>query len=296
MGKIDLEHTKKIKKVTIWGLVVNVLLSVLKFVFGTIGGSQAVVADAVHSLSDIVTDVTILVGVRYWSKPADLTHPHGHRRLEVIVTMGIGVVLGIVATGILYNALVTLYRHHESSPGWIAFWAAFVSIFSKEIVYQWTVRVGNRIKSAPLVANAWHHRSDALSSIPAALAVAGAAINPRWAFLDHLGAVVVSIFIYYAAFKIVRPAFDTLVDRGAPEEDVEKIRMLALNTKGVKAVHEIRSRYISGISLAVDLHIEVDKGITVKEGHDIAKEVKRTLLKEGPEVADVVVHLEPYEK
>ena len=145
------------------------------------------------------------------------------------------------------------------------------------------------------MANAWHHRSDALSSIPAALAVAGAAINPKWAFLDHLGAVVVSIFIYYAAFKIVRPAFDTLMDRGAPEADVKKIREITLKTKGVKSVHKIRTRYISGHSLAVDLHIEVDKEMTVKDGHDISETVKRTLIEKGPEVADVVVHLEPYE-
>ncbi len=292
----EFKDRKMIQNVTIGGMAVNIVLSVLKFVLGTIGGSQAVVADAVHSLSDIVTDVTILVGVRYWSRPADAGHPHGHRRLEVVITLGIGIALGVVATGILFNAVTTFFGQHESSPGWIAFWAAFASIVSKELMYRWTVNVGNRIKSAPLVANAWHHRSDALSSIPAALAVAGAAISPGWAFLDQLGAVVVSIFIYYAAFKIVRPAFDTLMDRGAPEADVEKIRTIALKTRGVKSVHKIRTRYISGLSLAVDLHIEVDKEMTVKDGHDISGAVKSALLEKGPEVADVVVHLEPYEE
>lgn len=294
MNKKDIEQSRKIKNVTIAGMIFNLVLSALKLIGGIIGGSQAIVADAIHSLSDMVTDVTILVGVRYWSRPADANHPHGHRRLEMMVTLAIGIILAVVAAGILRNAILTLNVKHDTSPRWIAFWAALVSIIVKEFLYQWTVRVGKNIKSAPLIANAWHHRSDALSSIPAALAVAGAAINPNWAFLDHVGAIVVSIFLFYAALKIVLPAFDRLIDRGAPEADVEKIRAMAQNTDGVMSVHNIRTRYVGGTSLAVDLHIKVDKDITVKEGHDISEKVKEVLLEGGPDVVDVVVHMEPY--
>ncbi len=295
-NRLDLERKKRIQNVTIGGMAVNIFLSVLKFVGGTIGGSQAVVADAVHSLSDIVTDVAILIGVKYWSKPADTDHPHGHQRLEMIVTLGIGTLLVVVATGLLFNAILTLHEQQDSSPGWIAFWAALASIVLKEPLYRWTVWVGNKVKSASLVANAWHHRSDALSSIPAALAVFGAAINPSWGFLDNVGAVVVSFFIYRAAFKIAYPALETLIDKGAPEKDIEKITTIALSVKGVELVHNIRTRYLSGLNLAVDLHIKVDKDMTVKDGHDISEEVKDRLLGQGPEVIDVVVHLEPYEK
>ena len=283
-----------IRRVTIAGMAVNVALAALKFAGGIIGGSQAVVADAVHSLSDMTTDVAILVGVSIWEKPADDTHPYGHRRLEPMVTLGIGIILAFVAAGILYNAVATIMEPHEKGPEWIAFWAALVSIVSKEALYRWTAAAGTKIRSMSLVANAWHHRSDALSSIPAALAVAGAAINPAWAVLDHIGAVVVSIFIFKASYDIARPAFDTLIDRGAPGEVIREIERIALETRGVQSVHKIRTRYISGESVTVDLHITVHEYMSVRDGHDISEEVKRRLIDMGPDVIDVVVHLEPH--
>lgn len=283
-----------IRRVTLIGMVVNVVLSALKFAGGIIGGSQAVVADAVHSLSDMTTDVAILVGVSIWGKPADDTHPYGHRRLEPMVTLGIGIVLAGVAAGILYNAVSTIIEPHESGPEWIAFWAALVSIFSKEALYRWTVAAGRKVRSMSLVANAWHHRSDALSSIPAALAVAGAAVNPAWAVLDHIGAVIVSIFIFKASYDIARPAFDTLIDHGAPDDVIGEIERIARETRGVQSVHKIRTRYVSGESLTVDLHITVDEHLSVREGHDISEEVKRRLIELGPDIIDVVVHLEPH--
>jgi cation diffusion facilitator family transporter len=283
-----------IKRVTIVGMVVNIALAALKFTGGVIGGSQAVVADAVHSLSDMTTDVAILVGVNIWEKPADATHPYGHRRLESMVTLGIGLVLAAVAVGILYNAVSTITQPHEKGPEWIAFWAALVSIVSKEVLYRWTAAAGRKIKSMSLVANAWHHRSDALSSIPAALAVAGAAVKPAWAVLDHIGAVVVSVFIFKASYDIARPAFDTLIDRGAPDDVIREIERIALETRGVRSAHKIRTRYISGESVTVDLHITVDEDLTVRDGHDISEEVKWRLIEQGPDVIDVVVHLEPH--
>lgn len=286
---------REVRRVTWVGLWVNLLLSGLKLAAGILGHSQAVLADGVHSLSDITTDVAILVGVRYWTKPADPEHPHGHRRVETVVTLGIGLLLVAVATGLVWNAIVTLQERHAAPPEWIALAAALVSIGSKEYLYRWTAAAGRRVKSTALVANAWHHRSDALSSVPAALAVGGAVIAPAWSFLDHVGAVVVSLFIYQAAFRIVRPSISRLIDAGAPEETLDEIRTLASGTKGVRRVHKIRTRYIGSSSLAVDLHVEVEGTMTVRDGHEVAEAVKERLLALGPDVMDVVVHLEPFE-
>ncbi len=285
----------EVRRVTFIGLVINVALSALKLVAGIVGNSQAVVADAVHSLSDTVTDVAVLVGVKFWSKPPDECHPHGHRRIEFLVTIFIGLLLAAVALGLSYNSLATLHEVQKGPPGAIAFFAAVLSIFVKELLYRWTISVGREIKSTALIANAWHHRSDGLSSIPAALAVAGAALFPGLAFLDHLGAIVVSMFILQAAVKIVRPAVEQLVDRGAPEEICRGIEQLAFATPRVREVHAIRTRHI-GSGIEVDLHVLVDPTLSVEEGHEISEEVKRRLLEYVSDLADVVVHLEPYEE
>ncbi|UCG17394.1 MAG: cation transporter [Phycisphaerales bacterium] len=288
----DSGYVGDVQRVTWAGLVANVLLAILKFVGGILGSSQAIVADAVHTLSDSSTDVAILIGVRYWSMPPDEEHPHGHRRIETVVTSVIALALLLVGAGLLYNALTTLRDPDADPPGWIAFAAAAVSIATKEALYQWTAAVGKRLRSSALTANAWHHRSDALSSVPAALAVGGAALSPNWVFLDHVGAVVVSLFILQAAWSIGRPALGQLIDTGAPKQDRERIRRIALATDGVKHVHALRTRYV-GHGLQVDLHIHVDGGMSVRAGHDISRRVKRQLLNEGPDILDVVVHLEP---
>lgn len=283
----------EVRRVTLIGLVINVALSALKLAAGIVGNSQAVVADAVHSLSDTATDVAVLVGVKFWSKPPDECHPYGHRRIEFLVTIFIGLILASVALGLSYNALATLHEVQKGPPGAIAFFAAVLSIFVKEWLYRWTIGVGREIRSTALIANAWHHRSDGLSSIPAALAVAGAALVPRLSFLDHLGAIVVSMFILQAAWKIVRPSVEQLVDRGAPEEIRRGIEQLAFATPGVQEVHAIRTRHI-GSGIEVDLHVLVDPSLSVEEGHEISEEVKRRLVEYVSDVVDVVVHLEPY--
>lgn len=279
--------------VTWIGLFVNVALSAGKLLAGIFGRSQAMVADAVHSMSDCVTDVVVLVGVRYWSKPPDASHPHGHKRIETIVTTIIGLALAGVGAGIIYIALVTL-KDAPITPRIIAFIAALVSIAVKEGLYRWTVAVGKRIKSSAMVANAWHHRSDAFSSIPAAIAIAGAVLIPSWQFLDHVGAIVVSAFIFQAAWSISWPALKQLMDVGAPQKVCDRIKAIALNTPGVKVVHALRTRYI-GSDLQMDVHVLVDGEISVTEGHDIAEEVKRRILADGPDVIDVTVHIEPLE-
>jgi len=249
----------------------------------------------VHSLSDLSTDVAILVGVRYWDRPADETHPHGHRRIETLVTLAIGLSLAAVAAGLLLAAVRRLADGSFAVPTALPLFAAVVSMLSKEILYRWTAGHGRRIRSMPLIANAWHHRSDALSSLPAVAAVAASVSMPRLAFLDSVGTVAVSLFVFHAAIGILRPALAKLVDSGADAVTYGRIVSIAQTTDGVRDVHSVRSRYVGCSSLSVDMHIEVPADMTIKEGHDISELVKRRLLAEEDEVVDVVVHLEPYE-
>ena len=285
-------HVEGVRRATWVGLTVNILLSALKMAGGVIGSSQAIVADGVHSLSDSSTDIAILIGVRFWSRPPDECHPYGHRRIETVVTVFIGLALIVVAFGLIYNAIVTFQQPHPKTPHWIALVAALISITSKEILYRWTVTVGKRIKSSAVLANAWHHRSDAFSSIPTVVTVAIVLFRPSLGFLDHLAAAVVSFFILHAAWKITAPALKELVDSGASRKDCEQIRSISLATQDVQRVHAIRTRYV-GPGLLVDLHVLVDPNITVGQGHNIAGQVKRRLLSDGPGVVDVIVHLEP---
>lgn len=283
---------RTVRNVAWLSLGVNVLLSGFKLAAGLIGRSQAVVADSVHSLSDAVTDVAILVGVRYWSAPADETHPHGHGRIETLVTLLISALLAAAAVLLAHNAIVTLEERHAQAPRLVALVAALISIAGKEALYRWSVAVGRRARSPALIANAWHHRSDALSSVPAALAVLVARIHPSWAFVDHVGAIVVSLIILQAAWRIGWPALQELADAGAGRETRRRIEDLARSTPGVEKVHAVRTRRM-GSGIAVDLHVLVDGGISVRRGHDISERVKARLLAEGPDLVDVVVHVEP---
>lgn len=287
-------HTIQIKKVTWIGCIVNLALAGVKFTVGIAGCSQAVIADAVHSISDMVTDFLVILGVRYWSAPPDDDHPYGHGKIEAIITALIGLTLASVAVGLGYSALSTLYHPYSRQTTWIAIIGPVLSIILKEILYRWTVSVGTRVRSTAVVANAWHHRSDALSSIPAIVAVAVAAINPAWFFIDNIGALVISLFIMKVAWDIVRPSLSELADHGASLKDRNRIRKIALEIDGVRDVHAIRTR-TCGESIYVDLHVLVDPEITVRAGHDISETVKKILLEKGPRVLDVVTHLEPDE-
>jgi cation diffusion facilitator family transporter len=274
------------------GLVVNLLLTATKLAAGILGHSQAVVADAIHSLTDIITDLALIFGVRYWSAPADEKHPHGHRRFENLVTVFIGLTVAAAAVGIGWDAARSLGRPSHP-PTSIALGAALLSIVVKEVLYRWTATVGKKTRSSALIANAWHHRTDALSSIPVAAAVAVAQFNHSLAIVDRLGAMVVAVFILHASFRIIHPALDKLVDTGAPEAQCRTLERLALDVEGVRAAHALRTRYVGSV-LAVDLHVEVDGNLSVAEGFTIARQVKSGLLKHGPDVADVVVQIEPH--
>jgi len=293
-GENTRETMRQVQKVTVWGLAANLALAAIKFVFGILGNSQALVADGVHSLSDSTTDIAVIVGARFWTQPADEEHPYGHGRIETMITFFIGVVLGTVGLLIAYRAIQTIGMDHRSAPGWIVFAAACISMVSKELMYRWTVLVGKRIKSSALMANAWHHRSDGLSSLPVAIAVLGTKIQPEWAFLDHIGAIIVAVLIIQAAWKISWPTLKQLADTAASEEERRKLIALARVVDGVKDVHALRTRHI-GPGLQVDLHVLVDPNLSVSRGHNIAGIVKRKLLDDGPDVVNVLVHIEPYE-
>jgi cation diffusion facilitator family transporter len=291
----DATREKIVRKVTWGGLWANLFLAGFKFIAGISGRSQALVADAIHSLTDLTTDIAVIAGSHYWSRPPDDDHPYGHKRLETLVTVFIGVVLVAAGLGIGWKAISTLQQKHAAPPGWIALLAAFVSIICKEAIYRWTAITGKRLKSPALAANAWHHRTDALSSLPVLVAVAGAKAFPSWSFLDHLGAAVVSIFILHASIKIIWPAVSELIDAGVPTETRKKIRAMALKNENVLQVHDIRTRYISS-SIQVDLHIVVDGSISVRDGHVIADDVRDRIIEKIPEVLDVIVHVDPPEK
>jgi len=286
------DREARIRRVTWVGLGVNLGLAALKFAAGTVGHSRAVVADAVHSLSDCATDVAVLVGTRLWSQPRDVDHPYGHARIETVVTVLLGLFLMAVGIGIGYDAVASLRRAGGERPGLAALVAAAVSIAVKEALYRWTTRVGHQVHSSALVANAWHHRSDALSSVPAVLAVGGAMVLPAWGFLDQVGAVAVCLLIIQVAFKIVRPALGQLIDAGLPPADCAAILEAAQQVDGVGHAHDLRTRRL-GPGIALDIHVEVEPSLTVVEGHDIAEAARRRIFDLFPDVVDVVVHVDP---
>jgi len=286
------EQTAQVVRITWIGLIINVLLTALKFVFGIMGRSQAAVADAVHSFSDLGTDIAVLFGVRLWSAPADECHPYGHRRIETLITVLIGAALAAVAVGFSVDAIDKLRHPPAESAALIALTGSLLTIFLKEWLFRATRTVGRRVNSPAVIANAWHHRSDAFSSIPVVIAVSASAYNPEWHFLDQIGALIVAAMILKAAWDITKPALAELIDVGATQQDVQQIVGLAQSVDGVISVHKVRTRR-SGAGLYVDLHALVDGDISVHAGHDIATQLQRKLIVAGPSVAGVVVHVEP---
>lgn len=281
-----------VQRITVYSIIVNLLLSVCKFAVGIIGNSQAIVADAIHSLSDTTTDLAVFFGVRFWSAPPDERHPYGHWRIETLITATIGVMLAVVAVGIFYKAVINISFEAKAPPRLITLIVAIASVVVKEILCRWTMKVGRETKSTAVIANAWHHRSDAISSIPVAVAIIVARINPKLAMADQIGAMIVSLFVLYAAWQIIRDALGDLVDKGAEGEVKSQISKVCMSVSGVESVHAIRTRKM-GPGIFLDLHLLVDGDMTVRKGHDISECVKHKLLNKGPNVLDAVVHLEP---
>jgi cation diffusion facilitator family transporter len=292
--KTDIRN-KRLFRVVMLGMLVNSMLAVLKIGSGYWGRSQAVLADGIHTLSDIISDIGLLVGIHYWSEPADDSHPYGHGRVETLVALGISLLLAGVAVGIGVSAVQRWQDCSKVVPGRMAMIAAGVSLVVKEVLYRWTLHHGRREKSAAVIANAWHHRSDALSSVPAFIAVLVSRIWPELSFVDGVGALLVSLLILGMAWTLGREAMANLIDRGAPKKIREKISGLLESLDDVQEVHKIRTRSL-GSGWSVDLHLLVDGDMSVRQSHRIADIAKAKLLEEGPDVIDVVVHVEPYEE
>ncbi len=284
-----------VRRVTLGGMAVNVALSALKAASGWLAGSQALLADAVHSASDLVTDFAVLLGVRYWTAPADEEHPYGHGKIQAVVASAIGLALVGVAIGIGRTAALQLLAAADgatpSAPAAFAFWIAVVSIVAKEAIYRWTRAVARRFRSSALEANAWHHRSDAISSIPVALALAVSFFAPSLAWVDALGALVVAVFILKAAWDVVKPAVEELTDAEMPGKSAEVAR-IAVGVKGVSGCHRVRTRRYGGVFQA-DLHVQVARTLSVVEGHAIGHAVRDAIRAAGIGVVDAVVHVEP---
>jgi len=281
----------EVRRVTLWGSAVNIFLSAGKIAAGVIYSSQSLIADGIHSLSDLATDIVVLVGVRYWSAPPDSSHPYGHAKIESIVTAIIGLALVLVGGGIAWDAVLSLlHGQGKEQIGLPALVIAVVSIVLKEALYHWTRLCGQKIGSSALEANAWHHRSDAISSIPVVIAIGIRYFYPSLYFADSAGALLVSTFIVHAAWSIMRPTFDELTD--ANPADTAGIRKICLSVPGTNKVHAIRARKY-GKQLQVDLHLLVFPQMTVMRGHAVAKEVQKRLIESNLDIADAIIHIEP---
>ncbi len=290
--KQNLKTIRTVQFVTVVGMTLNIVLSIAKAAGGVLFHSQALLADAVHSLSDLVTDLAVIFGVKYWSAPPDRQHPYGHGRIETLVSAFIGIALAAVAVGLAWDAIGTIRHGSEHGPAGFAFAIAVFSIISKEVLFRWTRAKARQVHSSAMEANAWHHRSDAISSIPAALAIAVAYFFPKLQFIDPVGAILVSFFVLYAAWTIVRPTLQELSEAGVSQEDQAKIYRMATSLPGILGAHALRTRNAGG-AIWADIHIIVDPDMTVREGHDISHQVRDLLVNSDLNIVDVVVHLEP---
>lgn len=290
------DDSSEVRHVTWVGLIWNVALSVGKFFAGFFGGSQALIADAIHSASDFLTDIAVIAGSKLWNCPPDANHPYGHRRFETLISVGIGIAVCVVGVGLGYNAIQALLAGEEAAtrPEWIAAVMAALSISIKEGLFRYTAREGRKIRSQALVANAWHHRSDAYSSIPVLIAVVIGIVLPDLWFADSVGAVIVACFILHSGYEIAWPGIHQVADEGASEEVARKLREIAEATPGVISIHGFRTRFV-GSDLHVDLHIVVAADMTLLAAHDLSEEVERRILEAGENVVDAMVHVDPYD-
>ena len=291
---------KSIYRVTWIGSLVNFLLMAFKFVAGIVGHSSALVADAVHSLSDFATDIVVIVFVRISGKPEDEDHRYGHGKYETLATAIIGLALFAVGIGLLVGGATKVADVINGAilpaPSMIALIAAAVSIVSKEILYRYTVRVGKNLNSQAVVANAWHHRSDAFSSIGTLVGVGGAIfLGEKWRILDPIAAIVVSTFIIKVAFDLIKPCIDELLERSLPAETEKQILDIITSFPEVSSPHHLRTRRI-GNHIAIEVHIRMDGQISLEDAHTVATEVERCLKEVfGPDT-HIGIHMEPVKR
>ena len=288
---------QEISRVTLVGSVVNLLLVGVKAVAGIVGHSAAMISDAVHSLSDFITDIVVLIFVRISAQPQDEGHDYGHGKFETLATLLIGLALAAAAIGIVVSGATKLARWLQGeplqTPGRIALWAALISIAVKEILFQYTRIKGRKLQSKALEANAWHHRSDALSSIGAAIGIGGAILlGPRWAVLDPLASIVVGAMLVKVAWDLLGPSFGELTDSSLPAETEQEMLEIIKAVPGVQDPHNLRTRRI-GNRIAAEVHIRLDGSQTLKDAHDKASEVEARFRARFGSQSHIIVHMEP---
>lgn len=287
----SLERYREVRKVTLIGSVVDFLLGVAKIVIGWIAHSQALIADGVHSLSDLATDFMVIFAAKHAHREADEDHPYGHGRIETVMTVGLGVALLLVAAGITWDAVRRLFNPDLLlHPGPLALVVTVASILSKEFLYHYTMRLARKLRSNLLRANAWHSRSDAISSIVVLVGIVGTMAGLP--YLDAIAAVGVALMVAKIAWDLSWSSLRELIDTALDAQEVERIRDKILGVGGVRRVHMLRTRK-SGSDALVDVHIQVDPTVSVSEGHRIGEKVRDELIADIEEVADVTVHIDP---
>lgn len=287
----------EITRVTLAGSVVNLLLVGLKALAGVAGHSAAMVSDAVHSLSDFVTDIVVLVFVRVSARPQDEGHDYGHGKFETLATLFIGLALAAAAVGIVVSGATKLASWLQGedlpSPGKIALWAALISIITKEILFQYTRIKGRKLNSPALEANAWHHRSDALSSIGTAIGIGGAIVlGERWTVLDPLASIVVGAMLVKVAWDLLGPSFGELTDSSLPTDMEQEMLRIISAVEGVEDPHNLRTRRI-GNHIAAEVHIRLDGKLTLESAHEKASEVERRFKDRFGKESHIIIHMEP---
>lgn len=292
-----LTRDQKIYRVTLTGSIVNMILLIMKFVAGILGHSAAMIADAVHSLSDFLTDIVVIVLVKLSSKPADKDHDYGHGKYETVATSIIGMALVVVAIMLGWNGIekiiAVINGENIESPEMIAFAAAVVSILLKEWGFRITKKVALEVDSKALEANAWHHRSDAFSSIGTAIGIGGAVLlGNSWVVLDPIAAVVVSVLIFITAFRLLRQASGELLEESLPKETEDKIEDIVYQDKLVSDIHNLHTRRIGSI-IAIEMHLRLPGDISLEESHNHATAIERALRNEFGNGTHIMLHIEP---
>ena len=289
---------KTIRNVTLIGSAANLLLSVGKLIAGIVGKSSAMIADGVHSLSDLVTDIIVLVFIRVSGKERDKDHQYGHGKYETFATMLISFALMIVGVGILWTGgkkiLSSIHGEVIEQPGYIALYAALISIITKEGLYWYTKIIGVKINSQAMIANAWHHRSDSFSSIGTAIGISGAILlGEKWRVLDPIAGIIVSFFILKVAWEIATPSIKELLESSLPEETENEILEIIKNISGVRGIHNLKTRKI-GVIFAIEAHVEVNKELTVESSHQIATQIENSLRNKLGNQSHIGIHIEPF--
>lgn len=287
------ERKKIANKISLTTLVTNVVLSFIKVIAGIVAHSNAMIADGVHTVSDVITTVAVMVGMNFSTKPDDAEHPYGHEKMEAVVAIMLSLVLMATALGIGYSGIQTIIHKSYTRPGLLAIIAAIVSIISKEWMYRYTVKAANQIQSSAMKADAWHHRSDALSSIGTLIGITGAKLG--FTILDPIASLVVCILIVKVGVDIFIQSFNQLIDRSADKQTIEQIKENIWSVEGVKNIDEVKTR-MHGSKIYVDVEIAVDSANTVGQGHEIAENVHQCIEKTVSNVKHCMVHVNPYKK